>query len=407
VLGPGQRPLEVQIRTREMHERAELGVAAHWRYKEGGRRDPGFERKLERLRAMLQPGPAIAEADDLLDRVGASLFAEHVYVVSPKGDVVELPAGSTPLDFAYHVHTNLGHRCRGAKVDGRMVPLDYRLKNGETVEIITAKEPAPSRDWLVESLGFLASKSARAKVRSWFRREDEADHRALGIEVFEREVERAGAKLAATATELAHELGHDDADEMYVALGAGDTTPTQLANALQRRLHAAAPAATTTTEFVGTAPLPAPSASGVTVMGVGDLLSTYARCCRPVPPEAIVGYVTVGRGVTIHREDCANLRRMREKQPDRVVAVAWGKDATQLYGVEIHILAYDRRGLVRDITGLLADAKLSIDRMSTVTNHAERLADMTVAVRVHALDELDGVLARIRGLPDVVRAGRR
>jgi GTP pyrophosphokinase len=408
VLGPGGRPLEVQIRTREMHERAELGVAAHWRYKEGGKRDLGFERKLERLRTLLQPAGAAGEPEGLLDRVSASLFADRVYVISPKGDVVELPEAATPLDFAYHVHTSLGHRCRGAKVDGRMVQLDYRLKNGETVEIITAKEPQPSRDWLVESRGFLATKSARAKVRAWFRREDEADHRAAGIETVEREIDRQGAKAQVAITELAAELGLANADELYVAIGAGDVSPSQVANALQRRLRARAPEVPPVPSTPATAAeAPPESATGIQVMGVGDLLSSYARCCRPVPPEAIRGYVTLGRGVTIHRADCANLRRMREKQPDRVVDVAWGADATQLYGVEVIIDAYDRRGLVRDITGLLADARLSIDHMNTVTDHAERVAHMTLGVRVHDLGELDGVLARIAGLQDVIFARRR
>jgi GTP pyrophosphokinase len=408
VLGPGDRPLEVQIRTRDMHERAELGVAAHWRYKEGGKRDAGFERKLERLRAMLQPdGAATADPEGLLDRVTASLFAERVYVISPKGDVVELPEGATPLDFAYHVHTGLGHRCRGAKVDGRMVQLDHRLKNGETVEIIAAKEPQPSRDWLVESLGFLATKSARAKVRSWFRREDEADHRQAGIETVERELDRQGAKLTVGVAELAAELGLQNADELYVAVGAGDLSASQVANAIQRRQKALAPAAPASASASPATSAAPESATGIQVMGVGDLLSSYARCCRPVPPEAIRGYVTLGRGVTIHRADCANLRRMKEKQPDRVVDVAWGADASQLYGVEVVIDAYDRRGLVRDITGVLADAKLSIDRMNTITDHAERVAHMTLGVRVHDLGELDGVLARIAGLPDVIFARRR
>jgi GTP pyrophosphokinase len=406
VLGPGGKALEVQLRTREMHERAELGVAAHWRYKEGGKRDAGFERKLERLRALLQP--AGGDADGLLDRVSASLFADRVYVISPKGDVVELPEGATPLDFAYHVHTGLGHRCRGAKVDGRMVQLDYRLRNGETVEIIAAKEPQPSRDWLVESRGFLATKSARAKVRSWFRREDEADHRAAGIETVEREFDRQGAKAAIALAELAAELDLANPDELYVAVGAGDVSASQVANALQRLLRARAPETPAAPAAAAAGPTAAPeSATGVQVMGVGDLLSSYARCCRPVPPEAIRGYVTLGRGVTIHRADCANLRRMRERQPDRVVAVAWGADATRLYGVDVTIDAYDRRGLVRDITAVLADAKLSIDRMNTVTDHAERVAHMTLGVRVHDLRELDGVLARIAGLPDVIFARRR
>ena len=413
VIGPQGKPVEVQIRTREMHDRAELGVAAHWRYKEGGKRDVGFERKLERLRELLAPGTGGGAAPEgLIDRLGASLFADHVYVVSPKGDVVELPAGSTPLDFAYHVHTSLGHRCRGAKVDGRMVALDYRLKNGEAVEIIAAKEPQPSRDWLVESRGFLASKSARAKVRAFFRREDEDDHRQAGLAILERELDRLGAgpggRTVLPLPDLLAELKYDHADELYVALGAGDLTPTQLANAVQRRLKAAEPAAAASSvTTIGTTAAVAKEAAGISVMGIEDLMSSYAQCCRPVPPEPVAGYVTVGRGVTIHRIDCANLKRLRAKQPDRVVEVGWGADADRLYGVEVTVQAYDRRGLLRDITGAFADAKLSIDRMSTVTHHAENVADMTLAVRVHDVPELEAVLARVRALPGILVARRK
>jgi len=405
VIGPAGRAVEVQIRTREMHDKAELGVAAHWLYKEGGARDAGLERKVEQLRALLAPAPAAGAAadDDPLDRVGATLFREHVYVFSPKGDVVELPEGATPLDFAYHVHTSLGHRCRGARVDGRMVPLDHRLGNGVRVEIITAKEPQPSRDWLVESLGFLASKSARAKVRAWFRQVDHDDHLRAGRAILERELARRSAGAPPAIAELAAELGHAGPDALYLALGAGDLSAAQLGAALARRERSAAPVA---------APQSAPaarreSAEGIRVMGVGDLLSQYARCCRPVPPEPIEGYVTLGRGMTIHRAGCGNLARMRARQPDRVLPVAWGTDRGQLYPVQFQVLAFDRRGLVRDVSGVLADARLSIERMTTATDAADRTADMTIAVRVHELGELEAVLARIAGLPEVIRVQRR
>ncbi|MBS0396950.1 MAG: bifunctional (p)ppGpp synthetase/guanosine-3',5'-bis(diphosphate) 3'-pyrophosphohydrolase, partial [Proteobacteria bacterium] len=230
VVGPGGKPVEVQIRTREMHDKAELGVAAHWRYKEGGARDATLERKVEQLRQLLAP-QAPGEAD-ALDRVGATLFREHVYVFSPKGDVVELPEGATPLDFAYHVHTSLGHRCRGARVDGRMVPLDQRLANGVSVEIIAGKEPQPSRDWLVESRGFLASKSARAKVRAWFRQVDYDEHLRSGRATVERELARRGGGPPPSIAELAAELGEKSPEALYVALGAGDLSPAQLAAAL-------------------------------------------------------------------------------------------------------------------------------------------------------------------------------
>ena len=402
------RTLEVQVRTHAMHAAAELGVAAHWHYKEGGRRDTGVQRKVEQLRALLAPRPAgEAPADaDLLDRLGGTLFAERVYALSPKGDVVELPAGATPLDFAYHVHTSLGHRCRGARIDGRMAPLDEQLENGATVEIITAREPQPSRDWLVGSRGFLASKSARAKVRAFFRHEDEAEHRAAGRAIVERELPRHASAGAPALAELAADLGFDTTDELYVALGAGDLSPAQLGAALQRRLRTAAAVEPAPVTVAPPAPAPAPPA-GIRVMGITDLLTGYARCCRPVPPETICGYVTIGRGVTIHRADCANLARLRARQPDRVMAVSWSADPAQLYPVEFAVVAFDRRGLVRDVSAVLADEQLSIERMTTVTHRAERTAEMTIAVRVRSLTELDAALARITGLPDVIRARRR
>ncbi len=401
VVGPAGQAVEVQIRTRDMHDRAELGVAAHWRYKEGGRRDAGLERKVEQLRALLAPG---RDGDgDLLDRVGPSLFRERVYALSPRGDVVELPEGATPLDFAYQVHTSLGHRCRGARVDGRMVSLDHRLANGVTVEIITGKEPQPSRDWLVESLGFLATRSARGKVRAWFRAVDHDEHLRAGRAIVERELGRRGG-APPPIDDLAALLGCDGAEDLYVALGAGDYSGAQLAAALQRRDRSEA---LTLPPVTVEAPSGPESASGISVMGVGDLLSHYARCCGPVPPESIEGYVTLGRGVTIHRATCRNLARLRARQPDRVLPVAWGSDRDQSYPVEFGVLAFDRRGLVRDVSGVLADAKLSIERMNTATNHVERTADMTVGVRVHDLGELDAVLARIAGLPDVIRVQRR
>ena len=402
VIGPAGKTIEVQIRTREMDERAELGVAAHWRYKEGGRPDAGFEKKVERLRALLAPGAGAD--DDPLGRISPALFAEHVYALSPKGDVVELPAGATPLDFAYHVHTSLGHRCRGARVDGRMVALDHHLDNGATVEIITAKEPQPSRDWLVESRGFLASKSARAKVRAFFRDADEAEHLRAGRATLERELARRAAAPVPVAV-LAAELGRASAAALDLALGAGDLSAAQLAAALQRR-ERAAPQPPPPVPAAPSAAAPV-AAEGISVMGVGDLLSHFGRCCRPVPPEAIAGYVTLGRGVTIHRTTCGNLALLRRRQPDRVLPVDWGVDRDRLYRVEFTVRALDRRGLVRDVSAVLADARLSIERMTTVTNAAERTAEMTLSVGVHDLAELEAVSARIAGLDSVLGVQRR
>jgi GTP pyrophosphokinase len=406
VLGPGGKTVEIQIRTHEMHARSELGLAAHWRYKEGVRQDLRYDRKLERLRRLLSPGAPSERGDgeqDFLDRLSDTLFRDRVYVFSPKGEVIELPAGATPLDFAYQVHTELGHRCKGARVNGRLVPLDHRLQNGEAVEIVAGKQPAPSRDWLVESLGFLVTRSARAKVRAFFRRQDEGSNRRVGRELIERELAKAAALGPVSVPELLGELRLADADELYRLAGEGEISAAQVAGALQRRLRGPGQE----TRPAPVAPLPAPVAAGVDVMGIGDLLSSYARCCRPVPPERIVGYVTLGRGVTIHRAECRNLARLGTRQPDRVFAVSWGAPSERLYPAEFTVQAMDRRGLVRDVSAVLADARLSIDRMTTATRAADQIADMSIAVRVHGLDELEEVLERIRRLPGVVRARRR
>ena len=403
VHGPDGRTLEVQIRTLEMHERSELGVAAHWRYKEGTSRDLAYERKLERLRNLLAPARGAEDSSpDFLSSVTGSLFAERVYVFSPRGDVTELGAGATPLDFAYQLHTDLGHRCRGAKVNGRMVPLDHQLVNGDSVEIITGKQLSPSRDWLIESRGFLATRSARAKVRAFFRRQDEGTNRQAGREILERELAKVANGATVSMVELLAELDQPSVEQLTLLLGEGELSGAQIAGALDRlqRTQEQPPAIEPAVELDRTA-------SGIQVMGVGDLLTTYARCCRPVPPEHISGYVTVGRGVTIHRSDCANLRRLQARNPARLIAVDWGSSPDRLYNAEFTVHATDRRGLVRDVSAVLADARLSIERMTTQTDPAGTTADMTLAVRVHSLEELERILARIRALPDVVSVRRR
>ncbi len=401
VIGPGHEPLEVQIRTREMHEHAELGVAAHWKYKEGGARDQAYETKIRWVRRLLEPAASGESERDFIDRVRAEIFEDRIYVLSPKGEIIDLPKNATPLDFAYHVHTELGHRCRGAKVNGRMVPLNYQLRNGELIEIITARLPQPSRDWLSAQIGFLVSPRSRAKVRAFFRRQDEELSRSHGRELLEKELARLGDH-GVKLPELLSILRLGGADELYQALGSGDLTLTQVANAIQRRIR---PDAAAVVPIVRARAGAAPSGS-VVVEQVGNLLSHFARCCRPVPPEAIVGYITLGRGVSVHREDCGSLQRMRARQPQRAISVSWGDKRDQLFAVDIAIHAFDRRGLVRDISAVLADEKISIQQMSTTTNARENTADVALRVGVHGLEELSRVLSRISGLPDVVRARR-
>jgi GTP pyrophosphokinase len=402
VVGPGRLPLEVQIRTREMHEHAELGVAAHWQYKEGRKAESGFQQKINWLRQLLEPAARAGMEPDLLDGLQAEIFEDRVYALSPRGEVVDLPRGATPLDFAYNVHTSLGHRCRGARVNGRMVQLDHKLANGDSVEIITAKQPNPSRDWLVPSLGYLASARNRAKVRSFFRKLDEGQNREQGRQMLERELDRLGVR-APPLPEILAELGLPNLDALYLGLGEGELTLAQVAGAVHRRLHEREPP-----KPRGLKPADTGRARGMVIDGVGDLMSSFARCCRPVPPESIAGYITLGRGVSIHRADCANLLRLRDAQPQRVLAVDWGRPSPErTFPVAVVIHAFDRKGLARDVSAILADEHVSITAMNMTTNAAENTAQVDLTVTVHGLDELSRLLSRFAGLPNVISARRR
>jgi len=403
VIGPGGVPVEVQIRTRDMHEQAELGVAAHWRYKEGKARDAAYDRKIQWLRELLSPTTGTEDHRDFLDQIRAELFEDRVYVLTPKGDVVDLPAGSTPLDYAYHVHTELGHRCRGARVNGRMVTLDYKLASGEAVEILTGKHPAPSRDWLIEQLGYLASPRSRSKVRSWFRRQDEGQNRHEGRDLFERELTRLGVQNSVSLPALLTELKLDTADALYLALGAGNMNVAQVGGAIQRLLKEAK---SVTPPLRSHPERRRKHSTGLEIEGIGDLVSTVARCCNPLPPEPIAAYVTVGRGVTVHRANCASLERMRRQHPERVLSVEWGRAGEQGFAVDIALEAYDRRGLVRDVSGLLTDEKISIIRMTTETDRSTNIARIDVTITIHDLEELSRLLTRLKSLPNVIGARR-
>ncbi len=400
VMGPHGQPLEVQIRTHEMHRHAELGVAAHWRYKEGGSGAGAFEQKVRWLRQLLEPSEAEA-GDDFVERVREEIMEDRVYAFSPKGDVVDLPAGATPLDFAYSVHTQVGHRCRGARVNGRIVPLGYQIRNGDQVEIITASKPSPSRDWLVPRLGFLASARNRAKVRAWFRHQDREQNRKQGREILERELSRLNLKSLPVA-EIAAQLKQENPDALYVALGTGDLTASAVANAAHQ-LTAQEPE-----------PLPVrrrrrrPSEGGgdIRVRGVGDLMSNLARCCGPVPPEPILGYITVGRGVSIHRRDCRNLLRLMEQQASRIIEVEWGEDDEARYPVELRIDAWNRDGLLRDISGVLSDEHIGIIGTRSDTDRRSRKASIELSVEVPDLETLSRTLSRLERLPNVISVRR-
>jgi GTP pyrophosphokinase len=400
VIGPQGKTLEVQIRTFDMHRQAELGVAAHWRYKEGGGAPAAFDQKIRFLRQLLDPGN---DSGDLLDQIRDDVFEDRVYAVSPKGDVVELPAGATPLDFAYHVHTQVGHRCRGAKVNGRIVPLTYKIRNGDKIEIITGSQPQPSRDWLSPQLGYLAGGRSRAKVRSWFRQQDRDQHLRQGREILERELSRLNVRDVATDT-IATQLKFAGTDTLCVALGAGDLTAAAVATALQQLRGA---------ETGRTLPRRRPAKrkagqpEGIAVSGVGDLLCNFARCCRPVPPEPISGYITQGRGVSIHRQDCGNFLGLNQRHPDRIIDVDWGSSDSATYPAELTLRAYDRSGLIRDISTILADEGANVTDMKSKTDKKTLETVMEISIEIRDLPTLSAAIARLEQLSNVITVQRR
>jgi GTP pyrophosphokinase len=403
VIGPGGQAVEIQIRTHEMHADSERGVASHWRYKEGGRGDQAYERKINQLRSLLAPAEGGEASRDFLDRMRVDLFQDRIYVLSPKGEIVDVPVGGTPLDFAYQVHTDLGHRTRGAKVNGRMVPLNHQLKNSDMVEIIAAKAAHPSRDWLSPQSGFLASPRHRNKVRAWFRKQNETQNKAEGRAMFDREIQRLGVN-SPPIPELLAELKLPSTEALHEALGLGEISPAQMAGAIQRILHSRDARPEQVVRPRSPAAVREPE---IEVQGVGDLLSTYARCCKPVPPEPIVGYITVGRGVSIHAQSCANLARLSHKSPARVLPVTWGKMGSSEFPVDIDIHAFDRRGLVRDVSAALADDKISIQSMTTVTDKRDNVAHMQIGISVTGLPQLSQILGRIAQVPNVISARRK
>ena len=399
VVGPEGKTVEIQIRTHDMHRHAELGVAAHWRYKEGGGAPAAFDQKIRFLRQLLEPTD---RNEDLLDQIRDDFFEDRVYAISPKGDVVELPANATPLDFAYHVHTQVGHRCRGAKVNGRIVPLTYHVQNGDHIEIITGSQSKPSRDWLSPKLGYLAGAGARAKVRSWFRHQDRDQHMRQGREILDRELTRLNVKDIATDT-IAKQLKHKDTDSLSVALGSGDLTSAAIATALQHIRGTELPEKIRTKRPRRTDS----KADTVAVTGVGDLMSNFARCCRPVPPEPIVGYITQGRGVSIHRQDCGNFLGLNQRSPERIVEISWGESNTGSYPVDVSVHAYDRSGLIRDIASVLADEHANVVDLKSHTDKTSMQVIMEISIEIKDLPTLSTVISKLEQLPNVVSVRRK
>jgi GTP pyrophosphokinase len=400
VVGPDGRALEVQIRTHEMHRHAELGVAAHWRYKEGrgGREDP-FDEKIAWLRQVLAWRDEVVDAAEWVEQSKRAALDETVYVLTPQGRVLDLPRGATPIDFAYALHTDLGHRCRGAKVDGTMVPLDYRLENGQRVEIVTAKAGGPSRDWLTQPR-YLASSRARNKVRQWFHAEELARTVAAGRQVVEREIQREG-RAKANLESLAHALGFDKPEDLFAAVGRDEVSARALQMALRGPSEAQAPA----DEVVAKKSKAGGAGGGILFVGVDRLMTQLARCCKPVPPDPIIGFVTRGRGISVHRRDCAAGGQLLARQPERMIDAQWGTGGGQVYPVDVAVQAHDRQGLLRDVSEVLSKERINVTAVNTLTRH--HVASMSFTVEVADLDHLKRALAQIGEVAGVIAVRRR
>ena len=403
VVGPEEKALEVQIRTHEMHQHSELGVAAHWRYKEGARHDEGYDRKIAWLRQVLDWRGEVGDAGELAERFRTGLFDDTIYVLTPQGRVIALTKGSTPVDFAYHVHTELGHRCRGARVNGAMVPLNTPLANGQQVEIQAAKQGGPSRDWLNPELGYVRSSGARSKIRQWFNRQNLETEVAQGKEIVDKALRRQGM-TALGLDKLAAHLGFAKADDLLADVGRGEVRSRQLEqamHALDPRAAAPAPEAREEAQPARKA-RPATRKGSVLVVGVDRLLTVPAKCCRPVPPDEIVGFVTRGRGVTIHRANCASLKRLDAK---RRMSAEWGESGGAAFPVDVEVVAAKRTGLLRELSEVLAREKIRIaGSRSTEQDGTVRLR---YTLEVADIGQLQRVLALVREVRGVARAARR
>ena len=403
VAGPAGRVVEIQIRTVAMHEAAELGVAAHWRYKEGvGEKVSGLDARVAWMRQLLESGDGTDA--DLLDRFRSEAIEDRVYALTPDGDVMDLPSGATALDFAYKLHSDLGHRCRGAKIGGRIVPLTQALKSGDRVEILTAGQGGPSRDWLNPNLGYLKSARARAKVRHWFRNEDRENNIVAGKTSVDRELSRLGFRNV-DLKQAVNKLDTGSVQQLYAAIGFGDITLAQLLGALQSQAplqdRHPVPAAR-----VGRESLPT-SGGDVQVSGVGRLLTVMARCCHPVPPEPILGYITQGRGVTIHRADCKNALNLSTRHPQRAIEVSWGGPTSRTYPVDICFNALDRPGLLRDVTAVLAKEGVNVLALNTTTDGEDATVRTDITVEVEQISDLSRVLDKLTQISNVMSARRR
>ncbi len=402
VNGPDGKVVEIQIRTHAMHDRCELGVASHWRYKEGVGHDEGFDRKIAWLRQLLEWKDEAADGSDFVGEFRSQIFEDRVYVFTPAGKVVDLPNGSTPVDFAYSIHTEVGHRCRGAKVNGSIVPLTYVLKTGDRVEILTVKQGSPSRDWINPHLAYTKSHRARSKIQQWFRHQEYDQNAADGRTILDKELTRLGL-TDVNIDRLAQQLNFNKTSDMMAALGRGEVKNTQIANALQDFLSTET---SKEPELKLRQTSTARRGSDIQVLGVGNLMTHMAKCCKALPGDDIVGYITQGRGVSIHRSDCPNILRARNRNDQHLIEVNWGGPEQDVYTVDIKILAYDRKGLLHDITALLSNEKINVTAVNTKSDASTHEATMRLTLEIENLARLSKLLTRINELPNVHEARR-
>lgn len=405
VVGPEGKTLEIQIRTFDMHQNAEFGVAAHWRYKEGGKQNIHYDQKIAWLRQLLEWKDEEKDAGDFIDRFKSEVFQDRVYVLTPQGEIVDLPLGATPLDFAFHVHSEVGARCRGAKVNGRIVPLTYELKSGEQVQVLTTRNGSPSRDWLNPQLGYLKTSRARAKVRSWFKQQDHEQNLIAGREILEKEFHRLGIENI-SHDKLAVHFKLNSADNLFIEIGRGEITPGQIASAIQtlggveRQQPKKEEPIQQTIELL-------PQGSGdVTIYGVDNLLTQIAQCCKPVPGDDIIGFTTKSRGITIHRSDCHNILHAIEENSERLIEVEWNQQVNQCYAVMIEVIAIDRQGLLRDITTVLANLEVNVLSVNTSTNKSDYSAKLRMTLEIADITQLSRALNRVGQLSNVIEVYR-
>ncbi|MDM5091242.1 GTP diphosphokinase [Aeromonas bestiarum] len=414
VVGPEGKTVEIQIRTDQMHQDAELGVAAHWRYKEGAQaanKANNFEDKIEWLRKLLAWQEDLSESGSLLEDLRSQVFEDRVYVFTPKGDVIDLPAGATPLDFAYHVHSMIGHRCIGAKIDGRIVPFTYALQTGDQVEVITQKEPNPSRDWMNPNSGFLRSSRARAKVATWFRKLDRDKNIAAGKELLEKELDRHNLTLSKVDKVVLERFHAEELEDLLAGIGSGDIRINQLLNYLDTRYNK--PTAEEEDRRVlekleqkANTPFRPKPKDHIVVEGVGNLMTHIARCCQPIPGDTIQGFITMGRGVSIHRDDCEQLKELSRRNPERLIDAVWGENYSGGYGLTIRILSNDRSGLLRDITTVLANEKINVMGVRSRSNVREQTAEIDMELEIYNINAFNRALAKLSQLNDVISAKR-